>query len=154
ARSWRHHPWPARGRLPLHHSPDRDLGPGVRVAGARRVRARRAERPLNPARWIATGLGSGFFPVAPGTAGSLVGLASWLLLPEALRGAGLVGVGFLLAAFLAGVLACGVAEREFGHDAGPIVFDEVVGQWIALAAFSPRPLTLAAAFLLFRIFDV
>jgi phosphatidylglycerophosphatase A len=70
------------------------------------------------------------------------------------RGTGAVGLVFLGVAFGVGVLASGRAEREFGHDAGPIVFDEVVGQWISLAGLPPTPLTLGAGFLLFRIFDV
>ena len=106
------------------------------------------------ARWIATGFGSGFFPVAPGTAGSLVGLATWCVLPEMLRGTGVVALVFLGVAFLVGVLASDRAEREFGHDAGPIVVDEVVGQWISLAGLPLTPLTLVAGFLLFRVFDV
>ena len=40
--------------------------------------------------WIATGLGAGYFPVAPGTAGSLVGVALVVVLRQtALDSAGL-----------------------------------------------------------------
>jgi phosphatidylglycerophosphatase A len=105
-------------------------------------------------RWIATGLGSGFFPVAPGTAGSLVGLAAWCAIPALPLGGGPVTVAFLAACVALGVAACGPSEREFGEDGGPIVFDEVVGQWIAVAGLAPTPLTVVLGFVLFRAFDV
>jgi phosphatidylglycerophosphatase A len=109
---------------------------------------------VNAFRWIATGFGSGFFPVAPGTAGSLVGLATWCALPALPLGGGVASVVFLGVAFGLGVLACGRAEREFGEDGGPIVFDEIVGQWIAVVGLAPTPLTVVTAFVLFRIMDV
>jgi phosphatidylglycerophosphatase A len=107
------------------------------------------------ARLIAAGFGSGLFPIAPGTAGTVVAL--------------LLGVGLLhlspyalpLAAILAtfgGVWAVRVAgvARE---DPGWVVVDEFAGQWIAmlplatsLAAVTPG--ALALSFVLFRILDV
>ncbi len=58
-----------------------------------------------------------------------------------------VGIG------LAGWIA-GEAEKELGHDAHPIVIDEVVGQSVALL-FAPHDMgVFAAALVLFRIFDV
>jgi phosphatidylglycerophosphatase A len=76
------------------------------------------------------------------------------MLPASLRGTGPVALAFLAGAFLVGVLASSRAEREFGHDAGPIVFDEVVGQWVSLAGLPLTPATLVASFVLFRAFDV
>ncbi|MFZ5786292.1 MAG: phosphatidylglycerophosphatase A, partial [Acidobacteriota bacterium] len=52
------------------------------------------------------------------------------------------------------------AVRRAQSDPGPVVIDEVAGQWLALAllvAAQPRPLSLglvAGSFLLFRLFDV
>ena len=105
-------------------------------------------------RWVATGLGSGFFPVASGTAGSLVGLAAWCAFPALPLHGGIWMFVFLAAALLLGIVATGHAEREFGHDGGPIVFDEIVGQWIAVAGLAPTPVTAVAGFVLFRVFDV
>lgn len=105
-------------------------------------------------RWIATGLGSGFFPVAPGTAGSLVGLALWCALPGLPLEFDLVTLLFLVVAFAVGVVACGRSEREFGEDGGPIVFDEIIGQWITVIGLAPTPFTVVAGFALFRIMDV
>ena len=105
-------------------------------------------------RWIATGFGSGFFPVAPGTAGSLVGLALWVALPGLPLSGGWLTVLFLAACFGLGVVASTPAEKEFGKDGGPIVFDEIVGQWIAVAGLAVTPFTALAGFVLFRVFDV
>lgn len=105
-------------------------------------------------RWIATGFGSGFFPWAPGTAGSLVGLALWVAVPALPLEGGAWTWVFLAAMFALGVAASGPAEKEFGEDGGPIVFDEIVGQWIAVAGLAVTPLTAIAGFVLFRVFDI
>ena len=109
--------------------------------------------------WIATGLGAGYFPVAPGTAGSVVGLA----LVVALRQTPLdsAGLGISLAAlavvvFALGVWAAGKAEKYFGRvDPGQVVIDEVLGQIITFIA-APRisRVGLIAGFILFRFFDI
>jgi phosphatidylglycerophosphatase A len=108
--------------------------------------------------WIACGFGSGLFPRAPGTAGSLVALIPWWF---ALRGLPLAWyVGVLVLAFALGVWACDVSGKRLGvDDHRALVWDEFVGQWIALCA-APRnswPWTAAfmvTGFLLFRLFDV
>lgn len=109
---------------------------------------------MSALRWVATGFGSGFFPIAPGTAGSLVGLAAWCAFPGLPLHGGPGMFVFLAAALLIGILASGPAEREFGKDGGPIVVDEVVGQWIAVAGLPMTPFTAVSGFVLFRVFDV
>jgi phosphatidylglycerophosphatase A len=109
--------------------------------------------------WIATGLGSGYFPLAPGTAGSALGLA----LVIAFRQTSLtpLWLGVSLAAFagllfLVGVWSAGKAERVFGRvDPGQVVIDEVVGQIITFVA-TPRVTWrgLLVGFILFRVFDI
>ena len=50
---------------------------------------------------------------------------------------------------------CGEAEKTLGHDAKPIVVDEVIGQSLALAVRAARTIAAyVAAFLLFRLFDI
>jgi phosphatidylglycerophosphatase A len=113
-------------------------------------------------RIYATGLWTGFFPFAPGTAGSLLGVAMWMylpFLPLAPSASGFFGVGFGTIAFLAvltliGVVASRQAEEEFGEDGGPIVIDEVIGVWISVAGLAVTPFTVVAGFLLFRAFDI
>jgi phosphatidylglycerophosphatase A len=107
----------------------------------------------HPAGWIATGFGAGLFPRVPGTAGSLVALIPWWFVLRGLPLAWYVPV--LIVAFLIGVWACSVAGRRLGvDDHRALVWDEFVGQWIALLA-APRGWPwLIAGFLLFRLFDV
>ena len=118
---------------------------------------------------VSTAFGLGYFPKAPGTAGSLLGipLGLYLLqLPhyEALALCGILFVLFTLLAIPTG--------KHFGEiDSGKIVSDEVLGQSIAylglrhvvpLNPVSWGPLNLNApswgwiilAFVLFRIFDI
>ncbi|MBI4374835.1 MAG: phosphatidylglycerophosphatase A [Elusimicrobia bacterium] len=85
-----------------------------------------------------------------GFVGSLEGLALWLLWPENPAG---VALGLAIVS-LGACFICDRAERVLGsHDDPRIVLDEVVGFWAA-AAFLPRTLPhLAAAFVIFRIFD-
>ena len=114
-------------------------------------------------RIIATGLWTGFFPVAPGTAGSILALAIYAAVPG-FAPTGDVPVGasvpsaaailVILWVMILAVPAASASEREFGHDGGPIVIDEVVGQWIAVAGLPATPAVLIGGLLLFRIFDI
>ena len=103
--------------------------------------------------FIATVGYCGYFPVAPGTVGSLAGLVVYLLVWWSQSH--VVEVGLIVLLFAAGVWAGTTAERYFGGiDPGLIVIDEVVGMLITLA-FIPVGLSGAiAGFVLFRIFDV
>ena len=106
----------------------------------------------SPAGFLAFGFGSGLSPFAPGTMGTLVAIPFIFLL----RGLGDPGFWIVLAAlFLLGVWLCGHVSRQLGvHDHGGIVWDEMVGYWLA-AAFVPLQWPwLLAAFVLFRIFDI
>jgi phosphatidylglycerophosphatase A len=108
-------------------------------------------------RVYATGLWTGFFPVASGTAGALLGLALWLWAPLPLGRDGTLGVlpGLFLAALaLLGVPASHRGEAEFGEDGSPIVIDEVIGMWVTVVGLVPAPVTALAGFVLFRIFDI
>ena len=103
--------------------------------------------------WIACGFGSGLAPRAQGTCGSLAALLPWLLLrqlPLPLY-ALVVALSFVL-----GVWACQVAGRALGvDDHRSLVWDEFVGQWIALVPALLAPWwAVLAGFALFRLFDV
>jgi len=100
----------------------------------------------------ATGFGSGYAPVAPGTAGSLVGVALYLALTHLPWPVQLVVI-LLLTLFA--VYVSGEAEKIFNKkDASCIVIDEVVGQLFALFLAPPKVLYIALGFLLFRLFDI
>ena len=103
--------------------------------------------------FVATVGYSGYFPVAPGTIGSLAGLVVyacvwWSKSP-------LVEVATIVLLFAAGVWAGTVAERYFGGiDPGPIVIDEVVGMLITLLFVPVGWSGAILGFFLFRVFDV
>jgi phosphatidylglycerophosphatase A len=85
-----------------------------------------------------------------GLVGTLEGLALLPLLPAS--GAAFWAV--LLLGTAAACWVCGLAESELGrHDDPRIVLDEVVGMWFAAALLPRAAGPLAAAFVLFRLFD-
>lgn len=100
---------------------------------------------------IASGAGAGYFPVAPGTAGSLVAAVGLWLIPFSRAG---------LWAALAVVVAIGTwasrrVEEVLGRkDPGVIVIDEVAGMMVAVLLLPRTPGVLLCAFLLFRLFDI
>ncbi len=117
------------------------------------------ERRAGPAIWIATAGGAGYFPIAPGTAGSLVGVAVVVGLAQLpLHGAASVGVlaAASLVLFALGVWAAGEAEKYFGRtDPGQVVMDEVVGQMLTFLLIPHATWKwLLGGFLLFRAFDI
>jgi phosphatidylglycerophosphatase A len=106
----------------------------------------------HPAHAIAFGFGAGLAPVAPGTAGTLLGWAiGWGL--GSLHPALLPGVALVF--FLAGLWACEVTGRDLGiADHGGMVWDEVAA-FLLVLAIVPRDLAWqAAAFAAFRFFDI
>lgn len=108
-----------------------------------------------------TACGIGKAPVAPGTFGSLPGVALGGLLALWRESFASRPVGYLVAAFVL-LAAIGFAywaiartEKLWGtHDDQRVVVDEVVGQMIALAFVAPTPWALVLGFLLFRLLDV
>ena len=101
---------------------------------------------------IASFLGAGYSPFAPGTAGSAAALAIAILL-----GWNPLWFAVLAAAALApAIWAAGRAEVHKGvEDPSLVVVDEAVGQWIAIAgATTLNWKSFLAAFVLFRLFDI
>lgn len=108
---------------------------------------------------LATGFGVGRLPVAPATwASAATAFVLFFVLPR---------LG--LPAFLAittvvtalAIFVCGAAEKTLGHDAHPIVLDEVAGMMITMCgvpgfgpAHPPYAAALVAGFVLFRVFDI
>lgn len=97
---------------------------------------------------------AGFVPFAPGTVGSLVGLAVYVGLRSA--GAPLVAdLALLTLMFAIGVWSATVAERYFGlEDPGEVVIDEVVGMLVTLVFTGAGWSGAIAGFFLFRILDI
>jgi phosphatidylglycerophosphatase A len=137
-------------------------------AQARRGRAFNIRGPADAlAVVVATGFGAGFAPFAPGTFGSLVGVAIFYPLMIAFRFEPHLLQSSVLAASLisaaAGIWASTRAEKIFEKkDAGQIVVDEVCGQLIAFTFVAPFLVKIGGqwrwmlllSFVLFRLFDI
>lgn len=102
---------------------------------------------------VSTGLGIGYAPLAPGTFGSVLGLALYALLYTV---AGpLAALAGLLVVTALGFWSAGAAERHFGRsDPGHVVIDEIAGQMLTLALLPLTAGVAAAGFLLFRLLDI
>lgn len=102
--------------------------------------------------FIAQGAYSGRAPIAPGTAGTLVGILLYLLV----RDLGALWYGAMCAVvIMIGTWAAGQAERIFGaKDHSSIVIDEIAGYLVAMLLVPGTWQYIAAAFFLFRAFDI
>lgn len=95
----------------------------------------------------------GYFPIAPGTAGSLAALAlfafiRWIGVPA-------IELGVIVVVFAIGVWAAHGTEIALGRkDPGIVVIDEVLGMLITLAVLPVSIWGIAVGFLFFRILDV
>jgi phosphatidylglycerophosphatase A len=96
----------------------------------------------------------GYFPIAPGTMGSIAGLVVYAALHWA--GVGYVAEAVVIGAlFVVGVWSGTHAERYFGGtDPGPGVIDEVVGMLITLYLVPPSVTAAVTGFFIFRVLDV
>lgn len=107
----------------------------------------------HPAHFIALGFGAGLSPFAPGTAGTLLALPIWWLIGGSYEP--LLLLGFLAFLFAVGVWACELTGRHLGvADHAAMCWDEVVAFLLVLAIVPEDPWWQAAAFFLFRAFDV
>ena len=107
---------------------------------------------------IASGLGSGYSPVAPGTAGSVVGViiaVLFIILSGLNIFSGLIYILLIAVIFAVGVWSAGRAEVIYGEkDCGKIVIDEIAGMLVTLYLVPFDWRWLLAGFLLFRLFDI
>ncbi len=102
--------------------------------------------------FIATGLGTGYMPKAPGTWGSFLGIAIGYLisgLPQAIA-------LFMLAVLT--LLAVWASSRAIAHfsnqDPGQVVIDEIAGMALTLFAIPMDLPKIIGGFLLFRALDI
>ena len=106
----------------------------------------------DPWQFIAFGFGSGAIRPAPGTWGTLVGLAfvPFLQLLPAWGFLGVIALGTLFGCWL-----CDKGSRDLGvHDHGGIVWDEIIGIWITCWLLPNGWGWWVAAFVAFRVFDI
>jgi phosphatidylglycerophosphatase A len=108
---------------------------------------------------FASGFGAGYCPVASGTVASALAVPIYFLILHPLNRPGwaLAGYGAVVAGlFAAGVFASAEAERVLQRkDPHFVTIDEIVGYFFCLVLVEPITWrTVAASFLLFRLFDV
>ncbi len=103
---------------------------------------------------IASGFGTGYSPVAPGSVGSLVGIPLFLMVSGF---AWPLQMTAMIALTALAIYTAGVAERldrNGRKDPGWIVIDEIAGMLVTLLAVPPTFLHILAGYLLFRLFDI
>jgi phosphatidylglycerophosphatase A len=107
---------------------------------------------LRCAQAITSVCGVGYVPCMPGTAGSLVGLVLWYILPVQPYH---YEFAALVVCFIVSIYASTYVAAHAGQpDPSQIVIDEVLGMWVALF-FVPKNFILGlCAFALFRFFDI
>lgn len=106
----------------------------------------------NPVHLMAFGFGAGVAPKAPGTAGTVVAMLIYLLLPAMPP---LIYAILVLLSFLLGVWLCGKTAADLGvHDHAGIVWDEFVGYWITMFMAPDGFIWAAVGFILFRLLDI
>ena len=93
----------------------------------------------------------GYLPVAPGTWGTLAGLAFFMCFRLSFP----LHLSAITFCIVVGMIASGIAEELIGeHDSSHIIIDEFTGFLISLLALPQTPGYVIAAFLLFRFFDI
>ncbi len=103
------------------------------------------------AKIIGSTFGCGFSPLAPGTVGSLFALILlWFVSPLS----NVLLISLVILFFVVGVWAATECEKDWGHDAGRIVWDEVVGMMVAVVALPANWMVFLGAFAAFRFFDI
>ena len=100
---------------------------------------------------LATGFWSGYFPITPGTFGSI---PPWLIAYFLIQDNQLWLTMAASAATIVSVWSAGEAEKELGHDARKIVIDEWAGMFITLLFVAYSLINYAIAFFVFRALDV
>ena len=108
---------------------------------------------------LSTGLGTGFVPIAPGTAGALLALVVWLVMYHFFSPLTLFVLTLLLIVIttILGIWTSNVMEKYWGKDPRAVNIDEFVGTWIPLLVAACDQYTLLLAiigFVSFRLIDI
>ena len=102
-------------------------------------------------RVIATGFFSGYSPIVPGTAGTLVGILIYSI-PGVEKTLTLIIISLLTV--IVGIIAAATMEKELGEDPQVVVIDEIAGMLISLILLPKTIIVIIIAFLFFRIYDI
>jgi phosphatidylglycerophosphatase A len=110
---------------------------------------------------IASGLGTGYSPFAPGTAGAFLALIiafifNFSLVNIHVQETSILGLNIIVTiiVFFIGVWSIAKVHNEWKHDASKIVIDEIVGIFITILAVPLDWKYYLIGFILFRFFDI
>lgn len=110
------------------------------------------------AKFFASGFGSGYAPIAPGTAGSIVAsIAIYFIYNQFQISPRVLVISLVAASILGtiiGVVSCNILESEWGKDPSKVVLDEMVGIFISLLFIPISIQTVVLSLILFRVFDI
>jgi phosphatidylglycerophosphatase A len=103
------------------------------------------------AKLFASGLFTGYVPIASGTIGSLLAVGLYCIpgFEEPITLAIII-----LATLVIGTRTAGIMEKRYGHDPAEMTIDEIAGMWISLFLLPKRIYVIAATFFIFRILDI
>jgi phosphatidylglycerophosphatase A len=106
--------------------------------------------------FLLTGFYSGYFPVAPGTAGSLLAVLIYILEYIILNNNCLISNVIIVLIFIYPSIKLGdESERLFNRkDPSMVVLDEMLGLWTSVSFIPFSLYTVMLAFIFFRIFDI
>jgi len=103
-------------------------------------------------RFLATGLGLGYAPVAPGTFGTVLGSVLFYFLRDKPQ---MWFIYFSLIFAVISIIIAHLGEKSFKKkDCQKIVIDEVAGVLFCYACVTYSTFNLVLGFILFRLFDV
>jgi phosphatidylglycerophosphatase A len=106
----------------------------------------------DPVLLLAFGFGSGLAKKAPGTFGTIAGIAVYYVL---IQTPPWFYVMFTIIGALAGIRICELASRKLNeHDFNGIVWDEIIGYLMTLWLVPFSWQNIIAGFLVFRLFDI
>ncbi len=106
----------------------------------------------DPGHFLALGGGSGLSPRAPGTVGTVVGMAIYWPIAELDKS---LYLGIVVALFALGIPLCRRTAATMGaHDHPAIVWDEIVGFLVTMAFVDPSLISCLIGFVAFRTFDI
>ncbi len=105
---------------------------------------------------LATGFYSGYFPKAPGTAGTLAGLIIYIIIHFAVpEYAVKINIVLVLISIYPSIRIGDFAEKFFAKkDPQQVVLDEILGIWISLMFHPFSWSCVVAAFFIFRFMDI
>jgi len=117
---------------------------------------------VSPIMLLATGLGFGYAPLAPGTVGAIWGLPlAWAIYQVPAPGSWPswpIQVGLIAFLFVVGVPVCSAAALRLGKkDPGSVVYDEIATipiVFLSVTSDLDRPWVWVVGFVLHRVFDI